>query len=266
MSELGGPRGPRMARPDGPARNRPPLDRASRQPAVLDRAALSGNKILDGTSTATRERLLRLGKLRRVEAGRLAQPPLEPILRVLFPVTSLASLVMQFASGETVEAAIIGREGVVGLPLWLGSASGSPMTLIWLVSGEAWELPGSVATDEQFAELRPLVHRYCAARIVELGVQGACNRHHTIRERAARWLLTTADRAARDELALTHQFFSAMLGSHRPRVSSVLAMLARDGLIRQSRGRIAILDREGLMAAACECYAIIRSAYEAPAR
>jgi hypothetical protein len=136
------------------------------------------------------------------------------------------------------------------------------MTLIWIVGGQVWDLPGSVATDDDFAELRRLVDRYCAARLVELGVHAACNRHHSIRKRAALWLLTTADRAGREELALTHQFFSAMLGSHRPRVSSVLATLARQGLIRQGRGRITIVDRPGLLEASCECYSIVRSAYE----
>lgn len=223
---------------------------------------LTGNRILDATSPRTRGLLLQRGSVRRVAAGQIAQRPLEPIRRAQFPVNAIAALVMQFAGGETVEVAVVGREGVLGLPLWLGSTDATPMTLMWMMGGQVWELPASVATDDEFAELRPLVNRYCAARLVELGVHAACNRHHSIRKRAALWMLTTADRAGREELPLTHQFFSAMLGSHRPRVSAVLAALAREGLIRQGRGRIAIVDRPGLLEASCECYSIVRSAYE----
>jgi CRP-like cAMP-binding protein len=223
--------------------------------------AVTLNSILDGLTPDRRVALLRLGTLSRVSAGETAYGAGETIRRVFFPSTALGSLLMQFAGGETVEAAVVGREGVVGLPLWLG-ASATPLTVIWQLGGDAWEFPASVATDPRFAALHPLIDRYCVARLVELGVQSACNGLHSIRHRAARWLLTVADRAGREELELTHQFVAAMLGSHRPRVSAVLRELAADGLIGQRRGAIQLADRQRLTQAACECYALIRSEYE----
>ncbi|HEX2221396.1 MAG TPA: Crp/Fnr family transcriptional regulator [Candidatus Limnocylindria bacterium] len=224
-------------------------------------AAVTLNSILDGLTPDRRAKLLRLGTLRRVRAAETAYEAGETIRRVYFPSTALGSLLVQFAGGETVEAAVVGREGVVGLPLWLG-ARATPLTVIWQLSGDVWEFPASIAADPEFGALRPLVDRYCVARLAELGVQSACNRLHSIRQRAARWLLTVADRAGREDLELTHQFVAAMLGSHRPRVSAVLHELAADGLIAQRRGAIQLADRGRLTRAACECYALIRSEYE----
>jgi CRP-like cAMP-binding protein len=172
------------------------------------------------------------------------------------------SVVSETGEGLSVEVATIGREGIMGASVFLGS-SPLPLRSICQISGEA--LGGSTAdlvAEFGQSSLRTLVLQYTQTMLVQASVTASCNRLHPLEQRAARWLLTVGDRLGRPKFELTHDFFAVLLGSHRPSVSLAAQMLAKGGLISYRRGELEILDPAGLADAACECYGIINEHFE----
>jgi CRP-like cAMP-binding protein len=165
--------------------------------------------------------------------------------------------------GTVVELATVGNEGMVGLPVFLGGDT-MPLKAFVQIPGDAMRMKADVFKDSvnQGSPLHGLLQRYTQALFNQVAQSTACNRVHSIEERCCRWLLMTRDRVESDGFPLTQEFLSQMLGVRRPSVSVVAAILQKAGLIRYSRGRITILDREGLEAAACECYAIIKQEFD----
>ena len=187
----------------------------------------------------------------------------QPIDYVYFPVDAVVSVVADMGDGSVIEVATVGREGMVGVPALLQAEADDHRTFTQ-VPGRALRLPA-----ERFLELvevsKPferLLHRYVQALITQIARSAACNRAHSIDERAGRWLLLTHDRAGRDEFPLTQEFLAQMLGVRRPSVTIAAGMLQKAGFIRYSRGRVTVVDREGLESASCDCYRIIRDEYE----
>jgi CRP-like cAMP-binding protein len=156
----------------------------------------------------------------------------------------------------------IGREGTTALPAFLGSRT-SPNTLVCQIAGDAIRLPTSElpALLQGDGVLHDVLHRYTYATIVLLAQSVACNRAHSIEERACRWLLMTHDRVDEDTFELTQEFLAQMLGVRRASVSVTQGVLQSAGLIRYTRGRITVLDRVRLEESACECYSIIRDEF-----
>jgi CRP-like cAMP-binding protein len=107
------------------------------------------------------------------------------------------------------------------------------------------------------------MHNYMLAMFILVSQTAACNRRHPLEERCARWLLMTHDRVTNDEFPMTHEFLADMLGIRRPSVSIAMAMLSKAGFIKYRRGRVMVLDRDGLEAAACECYTVVRTQFDA---
>lgn len=189
--------------------------------------------------------------------------PGKPFSHVYFPISSIYSLV-GLADGEAVvEVATIGREGMVGLPVFLGQPT-SPHAAFCQVPGPAAQLPAAqlpaVLADN--GALHGLLNRFTQATIVQIAQNVVCNSTHTLPQRAARWLLTTHDRIGRDEFALTQQFLSQMLGARRPTVSETASKLQAQGYIRYSRGNVTITDRPGLEQVTCSCYDIVRAEFD----
>jgi CRP-like cAMP-binding protein len=184
----------------------------------------------------------------------------EPIPRVAFPLTALVSLLIVLEDGKQVEMAAVGREGFAGLPLALGMDTDGHQA-ITQIPGEALVLGANAfrAALATLPGLRAIMDRYALVLLTQSGQSAACNAHHAINERCARWLLEAHDRVGADEFALTQDFLSAMLGVHRPSVTVAAAMLQQAGLITYRRGCITILDRPRLEDAACECYRFIAS-------
>ncbi len=187
----------------------------------------------------------------------------QPQTHVHFVHRGVASLVREMADGTIVEIATIGPEGAVGLPLVLGGESMAARCFMQ-VPGE-----GARIEAEDFRELmgrcpalRSLMPRYALAFMNQIAQNAACNRVHSIEERAARWLLMTHDRVHEASFPLTQEFLGQMLGVRRPTVSLAAGMLAKAGLIHYVRGQITVLDRAGLEGVACECYRAIRDEYE----
>ncbi len=199
----------------------------------------------------------------RVEPEEVIYRQDEPIEFVYFPVTAMLSWIGTTRSGERVEVGVVGWEGMVGIPELLGYEI-SPY-------GVEVELPGEVlrikATQfkkefERLNSIHSLLFRYTYTALAQLAQSSVCGRFHPIESRLCRWLLMAHDRCENDELHLTQEILAGMIGSRRPTVSIVSGILQKAGLIRVNRGRITILDRLGLEEATCECYWIIRRAFD----
>lgn len=182
------------------------------------------------------------------------------IRQVVFPRTMMVSLVTSMEDGTTVEMGIVGRHGMVGLPIFLGAKT-APSEAFVQVAGVGWKLDASafrrLATPG--TQLHARLLRYTQAFLVQSGQAAACNALHSLAQRCARWLLMTSDEIGEvSEYPLTQDFLAQMLGVRRAGVSGAETALQKKKLILSRRGRITILDREGLESAACECYGIIR--------
>lgn len=187
-----------------------------------------------------------------------------PIAQVYFPLDSVFSLVATTQDHAAVEVATIGREGMAGLPLFLG-ASSSPHACFcqipgWSICVEADVLRRALATD---GALRRALNRFTQATMVQIAQNVVCNNTHSTEQRAARWLLTTQDRVERDEFPLTQEFLAQMLGVRRPTVSEVASNLQGKELIRYRRGQMTISDRKGLETLTCGCYEVVRREFDA---
>jgi CRP-like cAMP-binding protein len=187
----------------------------------------------------------------------------EPIGHVWFPTTAVLSMVSEVDGEAAVEVATVGREGMAGLPVFLG-VTASPNTVFAQVPGVALRLRADHLREALTGDgaLHGQLHRYIQATMVQLAQNVACNRLHSTEERAARWLLMTADRVGSDGFPLTQEFLAQMLGVRRATVSLTAGLLHNAGLISYSRGVITIDDRTGLQEAACDCYSIVRGEFD----
>lgn len=188
---------------------------------------------------------------------------LEPIETVYFPHSVLISIVSILENGLTTEIAIIGRSGMVDLSAIFGNKRSINRAVVQ-VAGRATKIATDIFKREfdRSEELQRILLRYTSTRISELSQLAACNNHHTIEERLARWLLTVHDLVESDNLPLTQELIGQMLGVRRASVTVTARTFQQAGIIRYTRGNIIIVDREALEATACECYGIIRQQYE----
>jgi CRP-like cAMP-binding protein len=189
--------------------------------------------------------------------------PRKPISHVYFLCSAVTSLVAIMDDGTVVEVATVGKEGLVGLPAFLG-AHASPLQAFCQMPGSALRMEASRFREivERTGALNSLLHRYTQALFNEIAQAAACNRVHPMEERCARWLLMTHDRVAEDTFPLTHAFLAQMLGVRRATVTVVAGMLQQAGLIAYRRGVMTIVNRDGLEAASCECYRVVRAEYD----
>jgi len=179
---------------------------------------------------------------------------------VFFPDSGVISVVAVYPDGSIIEMATIGREGGTGFQAVFGSKTSSARLLV--------QVPGTAARMSRQAFARAiqevpnflaLVHAHVLAFLEQVMVSAACNGAHNVRQRLARWLLMMRDRHDGNELPLTQDLLAEMLGVHRPSITNAAQSLQRDGLIACGRRRVTILDRDGLIAASCECYRLVRA-------
>lgn len=184
-----------------------------------------------------------------------------PAEHVWFPHEGVISIVATDAEGGAVEVATVGREGMTGIPLVLGSDSMSSDAMVQ-VSGRGSRMDSGAFREaiDVSPTLRQHLLRYVLAVFTQVSQNAACNQLHAVNTRCARWLLTTHDRVSGDSFELTQEYLAMMLGVTRPSVSAAAA-LQKTGLIRYTRGVITILDRAGLEEASCECYRIIEDEF-----
>lgn len=192
----------------------------------------------------------------------ILHPPGEPITAVHFPETGWVSMLAGLENGDAAEVGLVGREGMVGLPLLLG-ADRSPFEAMVQAGGTALRLPAAALHEalERSGALHTALLRYALFFSVQVGQTAACNGRHQIEQRLARWMLLAHDRSEGDSFPMTHEFLSMMLGVRRAGVTVAAGALQRAGLIQYERGRMTVTDRPGLEAAACDCYEQVRREY-----
>ena len=186
-----------------------------------------------------------------------------PISDVYFPLASVFSVVGMADDRVAVEVATTGREGMVGLPVFLGAAT-TPHAAFCQIPGAAAKTTAAhlrrVLTHD--GALHAALNRFTQATMVQIAQNVVCNSTHHLAERAARWLLTTRDRIDRDEFALTQEFLSQMLGVRRQAASGTARQLQAEGLISYRRATITITDTPGLEHVACSCYQIVKAEFD----
>ena len=188
----------------------------------------------------------------------------EQIKHVYFPNDSLVSLLTLVDRHQALEVGLVGREGMVGIPLALEIGI-SPVRALVQGTGTAMRMSAAPFLKQlrQSHALTRELHRYTYSLMTQITQTAACNRFHVIEARLARWLLMTHDRVQSSSFRLTQEFLSQMLGVRRVGVTKAARTLQQDGLISYSRGNITILDRKGLEAASCSCYEIVRDMHAA---
>jgi CRP-like cAMP-binding protein len=182
---------------------------------------------------------------------------------VIFPTTAVVSLLYVTRSGGSAEIAVIGHEGIVGTSLYMGGGP-SPSRAVVQSAGGGYRL-NAPALRMAFAGggvLPQVLLRYTQALIVQMCQTAVCNRHHSLDQQLCRWLLVHLDRLEGSEIVMTQELIANMLGVRREGVTGSALKLQNAGLIRYSRGHIHVLDREGLEARTCECYAVVRREYD----
>jgi CRP-like cAMP-binding protein len=187
----------------------------------------------------------------------------EPIESVYFLIEGVASLVNTMANGAAAEVGTIGNEGIVGLPILLGDRL-APTTAYVQVPGNGWRLRASVLTAEMARShrTRTVMLHYVHAFFNQVAQSAACNHFHHVEQRCCRWLLMTHDRVQSEQFLLTQEFLGMMLGVRRSSVTAAASGLKRRKLIEYRRGKVTVLDRAGLEASACECYAVSKAEFD----
>jgi CRP-like cAMP-binding protein len=176
-----------------------------------------------------------------------------------FLTAGMVSLLSSTHEGATIEVAVVGSEGLVGLPAIMGVETSPYRAMVQIRGGAARVSARAIrAALDDSSMLRSLLLRYSHAVLTQVSQSAVCNRFHSTEQRLARWLLITRDRAGSDTFELTQEFLSYMLGIPRTSVTAAAASIQRAGLIRYSRGRITVTNPAGLGAVSCECYLVIK--------
>ena len=186
----------------------------------------------------------------------------QPFLHVYFPLTGYVSHVTELSGHQPLEMGLVGNEGMLGATLSLG-VNCAPMRAVVQGAGTALKMAASQLRRElaRCPGLQHSLNRYLFVLLAQLAQTAACSHFHEIEPRLVCWLLLTHDRAHADHFRLTHAYLADMLGVRRSGISIAAGALQQRGLIRYSRGQIVILDRQGLEAASCDCYAALRQDY-----
>ncbi len=196
-----------------------------------------------------------------VRTGLMA--PGEPIEAVYFPETGWVSMLALLADGQSAEVGLVGKEGMAGLPLLLGSDTGMAEAMVQgagtMLRLEAADFHRAL---DDIPGLDKALLRYALAFQEQVTQTAACNGNHALDQRLARWLLMAHDRAEGDGFPMTQEFLALMLCVHRPGVTVAARLFQQAGLIRYGQGSMTITDRPGLEAAACECYGTVRARFE----
>jgi CRP-like cAMP-binding protein len=222
----------------------------------------TGNRLLERLPKEEQQCLL--PDLQRVflRAGETLYEAQSHIQQIYFPISSIMSAVTVMNDGSAIEVASVGNEGVTGL-MAFSLLSVSPHRVFVELAGEAWRIDAAVfkRCADRMDKLRDTIFRYQQALMFQISQCVACNGLHAIVQRCCRWLLTTHDRVEGDELVLTHEFLSYILGVRRASVTQVLQSIRQKGFVNYGRKKITILDRSGLEQLSCECYESVNKQY-----
>ena len=221
-----------------------------------------GNKLLAALGEQEYQRLVPHLEYVKLTSGQVLHEPDQPIRYAYFPINAVICLMALMEDGATTGVGIVGNEGMIGLPLFLGSKI-SPNQALVGIAGSAIRMRANVLTkpcDE--SGLDALLHLYTQAVLTQSAQAAACNRCHRLMPALANWLLSIHDRIGGDELRITHELISKMMGVRRASVTEASLELQRQELIRCTRGLIHVVDRKGLEAASCECYEFVNKEFD----
>ena len=222
-----------------------------------------GNRLLGALPAEDFERLLPHLETVTLEVKDFIYETDRPIEYVYFPIDCVTSTIATMRDGRTVEVGTIGKEGMDGLPVFLGAQT-APLASFCQVPGDAARMTAEALRSEVGPgdRLYELLRRFTEATLVFAAQSSACNRLHSVEQRCSRWILHTHDRVGKDEFYLTQEFLSQMLGVRRASVSEVASAFQGEGLISYRRGILRIVDHSGLEAVTCECYGVITKEFE----
>lgn len=191
--------------------------------------------------------------------GDVLYEPGTQMRHVYFPTTCIVSLLYVMENGASAEIAVVGYDGVVGVSLFMGGESTSSRAVVQS-AGDAYRLKGQLLKDEfhRAGSVQFLLLRYTQALITQMAQTAVCNRHHSLDQQFCRWLLLSLDRLPSNKLVMTQELIANMLGVRREGVTEAACNVQKAGLIEYHRGHITVLDRAGLEARTCECYAVVK--------
>ena len=217
------------------------------------------NHLLAALSAAEFERLAGHLELVPLPLGEMLYEAGEPVRHAYFPTTAIVSLHHMMESGASAESAGVGNEGVVGTAIFMGTNT-SPNWAVVQIAGHAYRMQGRLLVEEfnRAGLTMRLLLRYTEALIAQISMTAACNRHHTVEQQLCRWLLLASDRLCSRELVITQELIASMIGVRREGIVAAAGKLQHAGVIRYRRGHVAVLERSGLEARACECYSVIK--------
>ena len=217
------------------------------------------NQILSALLAEERERLF--PHLQRVEMplGTVLYESGDTLRHVYFPTDCIVSLLYVLEDGASAEIAVVGKEGAIGVALFMGGET-TPNRAIVQSAGFAYRLTGQRVKEEfnRHGQLLHLLLRYTQSLITQMAQTAVCNRHHSVHQQLCRWLLLSLDRLPSNTLTMTQELIANMLGVRREGVTEAAGHLQSLGVIRYSRGQIAVLDRTKLEQLSCECYAVVK--------
>jgi CRP-like cAMP-binding protein len=251
------PTGPETAAPAGPPRA--PAEGASKRPAT----ETLENHLLASPPDAQRQRLRPRLEPVVLRAGQVLYESGAVLSHGHFPTSAIVSLQYVTESGASAQIAVVGNEGIVGTPIFMGGGS-TPSRAVVQTAGQALRISAPALRDAfaQSAPLMKLLLRYTQALIAQMAQVAVCNRHHALDQQLCRWLLLSLDRLVGDELVVTQEQIAHMLGVRREGVTEAALALQRAQLIRYRRGHITVLDRQALEQRSCECYAVVKAEYD----
>ncbi len=223
----------------------------------------SANELLTAMPAPEWSRLSPLLEAVDLPLGRVLYESGSKMSHVYFPIDAIVSLLYVLENGSSAEIAVVGREGLVGISLFMGGDT-TPSRAVVQSAGKGYRLRAQ-AIQEEFSRSGPIMHlllRYTQALITQMAQTAVCNRHHSLDQQLCRWLLLSLDRLRGNELIMTQELIANMLGVRREGVTEAALKLQKLGLIQYARGHIRVLDRAGLETRVCECYAVVKGEYD----
>jgi CRP-like cAMP-binding protein len=237
----------------------PPIAKPRRRAYRTD--GLMENSIIASLRAPEYKRLLPIVERVKLERGEVVYRANRKIEAVYFPEDAVVAVVDRLNDGRMVEVGTIGREGMLGLNIFLAGIV-SPDKAIVLLSGGAIKIKSKDLRELSIATpLRRLLLDYARTFLAVISQSVACSQHHTIQQRLARWLLTINDHSGGREILMIHKSIAEMLGARRVGITEAASELQSANLISYRRGRIQVLDRARLGKSSCECYRFIRQEY-----
>lgn len=218
------------------------------------------NHLLNAVSADVQERLFPRLEPVEMKLGQVLYESGDELRHVYFPVNCIVSLLYVMENGSSAEISVVGNEGTVGIAIFMGGNTTTSRAIVQS-AGYAFRIQSQDLKDE-FAradgDLRLLVLRYTQSLITQMAQTAVCNRHHSIDQQLARWILLSLDRLASNKLTMTHELIASMLGVRREGVTDAAGKLQRAEAIEYRRGQITVLDRPKLERVSCECYGVVK--------